>query len=114
MQIYNITPVPAPRMTRSDKWKKRPVVLKHFAFRDECKLKKITVKSGDSIIFVLPMPKSWSKKKKAEYDSKPHEQKPDLDNLCKSLLDAIYEDDSHIHTLNLKKIWGYDGKIIIE
>ncbi|AWF39599.1 crossover junction endodeoxyribonuclease RusA superfamily protein [Proteus mirabilis] len=30
-------------MTQADKWKKRPPVLKYFAFKDEVKLNKITL-----------------------------------------------------------------------
>jgi len=32
--IVHSNPVPAPRMTQRDKWKKRPVVLEYFAWRD--------------------------------------------------------------------------------
>ncbi|HHE6457291.1 TPA: RusA family crossover junction endodeoxyribonuclease, partial [Proteus mirabilis] len=34
MKVFNIEPVPKPRMTQADKWKKRPPVLKYFAFKD--------------------------------------------------------------------------------
>jgi len=112
---YNIVPVPKPRMTRSDKWKKRPPVLRYFAFKDEVRLKKVHVNEcGDHITFVIPMPNSWSKKKKAEYDGKPHQQKPDKDNLEKALLDAIYDEDSHVWDSRVSKVWGYEGKIIIK
>jgi len=30
-----------------------------------------------------------------------------------ALLDAIYEDDAHIHELTLKKVWAVDGAIEI-
>ena len=33
--------------------------------------------------FILPMPKSWSKKKKQLMHGKPHIIKPDLDNIIK-------------------------------
>ena len=35
----NIQPVAKPRMTRSDRWKKRPVVLKYWQFKDALKEK---------------------------------------------------------------------------
>ena len=37
--IYDITPCPKPRQTQSDKWKKRPPVLRYRAFADEVRLK---------------------------------------------------------------------------
>ena len=54
------------------------------------------------IVFYLPIPKSVNKKKRAEMlDGKiKHTKKPDIDNLIKSVLDALnglaYADDSQI------------------
>jgi len=113
--IYDITPVPAPRMTQSDRWKKRPCVMRYFAFRDEVRLKKVKFENGDSINFFMPMPKSWSKKKKKEMHGKYHTQTPDIDNLLKALMDSVYEDDSHIHSIGgLHKIWSHSGMIQIQ
>ena len=67
--------------------------------------------NGAHITFVLPVPK---KPKKFQRHGMPHQQKPDLDNLIKSVLDALFEDDSHIYDLSAKKIWGDVGQIIIE
>ncbi|MBT9425870.1 RusA family crossover junction endodeoxyribonuclease [Enterobacter oligotrophicus] len=60
------------------------------------------------------MPKSWSKKKRTAMYGQPHQVKPDLDNLTKSLLDALFEDDAHIWDARTSKIWGETGMIIIE
>ena len=116
MILLDITPVPKPRQTRADKWKKRPSVLRYRAFADEIRLK---LDSGTdlndcNIKFALPMPKSWSKKKKKEMDGMPHQQTPDIDNLIKALLDAVYSNDSGIHSLGkIKKIWSTKGHIVI-
>lgn len=32
MKIYDITPIGKPRMTRADKWKQRPPVMRYRAF----------------------------------------------------------------------------------
>ncbi|MBO4148369.1 RusA family crossover junction endodeoxyribonuclease [Enterobacter ludwigii] len=115
MPKYIITPVGKPRMTRRDKWKQRPPVMRYRMFCDEARLHGIRVpESGAHITFVLPMPPSWSKKKREAMDGQPHQQKPDLDNLKKSLLDALFEDDSHIWGTRTSKIWGETGMIIIE
>lgn len=115
MPKYIITPVGKPRMTRRDKWKQRPPVMRYRIFCDEARLHGIRVpESGAHITFVLPMPPSWSKKKREAMDDQPHQQKPDLDNLKKSLLDALFEDDSHIWDARTSKIWGETGMIIIE
>ena len=115
MTEFLITPCPAPRMTRSDKWKKRPCVLRYFAFRDDVKLNKVTVEPyGSHVTFYLPMPKSWSKKKKSQKLNTLHQQKPDSDNLLKALLDSIFKDDAHIADIRVTKIWSDVGKISIK
>ena len=110
---YPITPVPKPRQTRSDKWNVRPCVARYRAFADEVRLRGVTVLSGDSVTFVIPMPKSWSKKKRAQMNGKPHMAKPDVDNLGKACFDACHSDDSHIWKITLIKIWGESGSIRI-
>lgn len=73
------------------------------------------MENGDSITFILPMPKSWSRKKKSIMDGQGCTSKPDVDNLLKALLDALFLDDAHIWKISrLEKVWGYQGKIIIE
>jgi Holliday junction resolvase RusA-like endonuclease len=114
MKSYEIVPMGKPRMTQKDKWAKRPAVLRYRAFKDECRLKKVVVpESAAHIIFVIPMPSSWSKQKRAEMAGKGHQQKPDLDNLHKALLDAVFEEDSHVFDHRVSKIWGVTGKILI-
>lgn len=111
--IYDITPMGKPRMTQRDRWKKRPVVLRYHAFKDEVRLKKVELPESYHIIFVLPMPKTWSKKKKEAMKGTAHQQTPDKDNLEKALLDALHTNDAHIWTGCVSKIWGYEGKIIV-
>ncbi|WNP36369.1 RusA family crossover junction endodeoxyribonuclease [Enterobacter kobei] len=115
MPKYIITPVGKPRMTRSDKWKERPPVVRYRMFCDEVRMHDIHVpESGAHITYVMPMPESWSKKKRALMHGKPHQQKPDIDNLTKALLDALFDDDAHIWDVRTTKIWGETGMIIIE
>jgi Holliday junction resolvase RusA-like endonuclease len=66
-----------------------------------------------SMQFDIPMPKSWSKKKRAEMLNKPHTQKPDLDNLLKLVEDAlngvVWEDDAQIASYGfVAKYWTCD------
>ena len=110
--IYDITPMAKPRMTQRDKWKKRPIVLRYQAFCDEVRLRKVPFpESGAAITFFLPMPKSWSEKKKEAMAHKPHLQRPDLDNLIKALADAVHKDDSRIWDFSCSKFWARAGCI---
>jgi len=72
--------------------------------------------SNASVTFIVPMAESWSKKKRKQFDGKPHQPKggPDLDNFLKALGDALYKNDSCIWDVHIRKVWGYEGKIIID
>lgn len=62
----------------------------------------------------MPMPKSWSAKKRAVMNGQRHRQTPDLDNLMKSICDALYSNDSHISEMHAVKRWGQEAAIIVE
>ena len=109
---YNITPVSKPRQTRSDKWKQRPCVMRYRAFADEVRLNGVEVhENGSVVVFGMPMPKSWTKKKRAVFLGKAHQQKPDIDNLLKAVLDAIFDDDCAVWDIRAVKVWACDGFI---
>ena len=113
--IYPITPIPKPRMTRSDKWRKRPAVVRYFEYCNEIRRLGVTLpECGAKITFCLPMPESWSKKKRLLMNRQPHQQKPDLDNLIKALCDAIHEEDQHIWQYEARKLWAENGSISID
>ena len=112
-----INPIGKPRMTQRDKWAKRKCVVKYFEFadamREEAEKKNFKISEAVEIEFRLPMPKSWSKKKKIEMLGQSHTQKPDIDNLIKAVLDSLLDDDSGVHTVRASKKWGIDGQIKI-
>lgn len=111
---YQINPVAKPRMTQADRWKKRPPVVRYHEFKDQVRANKVELsESGLEIIFEIPMPKSWSKKKKAQMNGQAHQQRPDLDNLLKALFDAVYTEDCQIWSYRASKFWAYQGSITI-
>ena len=114
----NIPPCPKPRMTKADRWRKRPSVLKFFAFRDavrQYKTSNVVLQSAyhsnnlefDSfeIEFHVPMPKSWSKTKREDKDGTPHQQRPDLDNYLKAWKDSVYDEDAIVWKVKASKLW---------
>lgn len=119
MKVFNITPVAKPRMTRRDKWLSppRPKVAKYRAFCDEVRLQAqwfVMPTENYHVIFVLPMPMSWSKKKREAMKGTPHQQTPDKDNLEKAFLDALCPvSDAQVWDGRVSKIWGIKGKIVI-
>lgn len=118
VQIYTITPVPAPRMTKRDKWlmPRRPSVQRYFDFAERVRKCINELPQPCKVTFYIEMPKSWSKKKKAMMNGKPHLSKPDQGNLQKALEDAVYykRDDSHIWSVWVEKRWSETPHIAIE
>lgn len=110
--VIPIAPVPKPRMTQRDKWKKRPIVERYFQFKDEIH----TLVRGDldarfTVVFYIAMPASWSVKKKELYNGKPHQNKPDIDNYLKAFMDALCSDDSYVFDAQAQKFWAEEGRI---
>jgi Holliday junction resolvase RusA-like endonuclease len=116
LAIIEIEPNTKPRMTRADKWKKRPCVLQYRAFCDDLRLKTrgFQLSGSYKIIFYLSMPKSWSKKKRDLMRGQAHQKTPDLDNLLKAVNDALLEQDKIIFQIEASKWWADEGEIIIQ
>lgn len=121
--IIPIDPCAKPRMTQRDKFNPSTAAIKYFNWKDE--LNRLAHELGipldlpgqiQSIIFMVPMPKSWSVKKKNSMYSKPHQSRPDLDNYLKALQDALCKEDSHIYSIKgeLGKYWNTEGRIILK
>lgn len=114
---FNIEPIGKPRMTQRDKWKGRACVLRYNAFKDYLRLNKGDFILSDkySVLCCIPFPKSYSKKKCKELFLKPHQEKPDKDNIEKALMDSPLriDDDKKIFDSRVKKVWSYKPAIFI-
>ena len=118
-QVLNINPIGKPRMTRSDKWKKRPAVVRYHEWKDSLRSELMRLKIDLSntnvfnFVFIIEMPESWSAKKKAQYVGEAHQVKPDIDNILKAILDTVNKQDQTVFKVSMEKRWGFEGKIII-
>lgn len=118
MFIAPLKPIGKPRQTISDKWRERPVVMRYRAWADQlraaAKAQKFYLTNGLHYLFLVPMPVSWSKKKRAEKNRSWCDQKPDLDNAIKATWDALAKEDKRIaHIGSAKKVWSISPAIII-
>ena len=71
------------------------------------------------IRFFMPIPASYSQKKKLEMVGKPHFCKPDSSNLLKwaedlGTLAGIYYDDAYIYKIDLEKIYDLNPRTEFE
>lgn len=109
-----LTIIGAKRMTQADKSLRRPAIRAYMEFRN--KLVELAGKYPvpDLLNFKcwIPMPESWSKRKKASMDGQPHKQRPDLDNAAKCLMDTLFEgnDSGVFGTEGQFKFWCRQGK----
>lgn len=119
-----------PRMTRADRitlaklrkgsrlnareMKRAPLLGRWLAYCDEVKYMRVRLDLDRfyHVIFVIPMPSSWSAKKRGEMCMRKHQKKPDKDNLEKALLDAMYSEDMAAWDGRVTKVWGTEGAII--
>jgi Holliday junction resolvase RusA-like endonuclease len=108
----DVAPCSAPRQSRRDTYDPCPAVVRYRAFQNQVALEWNLVHqefpaAGARVTFWIPMPQSWSRKKKAHMQYQPHTSKPDIDNLCKALLDSLFRkrEDSHIYDLYIAKFW---------
>jgi len=126
--LFDTVPIGKPRMTQSDKWKtnpnhldinkrQRPAVTRWFAYKNQLLAQAMQMRfEMDNFldaIFLIPMPDSWSKKKKEAHNGLPMKVKPDTDNITKGIKDIFCKDDSHIWWERAEKRWAYKGSIII-
>lgn len=71
-------------------------------------------------VFVLPIPKSTTKRNRAamEAGDVPHTKKPDIDNLLKFVMDCLngvlWHDDAAVVSVAARKVYGAEPKTIIE
>lgn len=126
--VFDIVPMGAVRMSQSDRWKtnpnhldpnkrQRPEVTRYFKFKDlvrqQAKIMGYNQGSTLDIIFCVPMPTSWSKKKRDAMNKMPVKTRPDIDNYVKAFLDALLIEDGHIWMLKCEKRYAYGGSIIV-
>ena len=126
--VFDITPMGAVRMSQSDRWKTNPnhadpnkrqrvEVSRYFHFKDlvRSQAKAMNFVQGCTleIVFCVPMPTSWSKKKREAMNKLPVKTRPDIDNYVKAFLDAMLIEDGHIWSIKAEKRYAFFGSIIV-
>jgi Holliday junction resolvase RusA-like endonuclease len=107
-----VYPIGKPRMTRRDKWAKRPAVLKYRIFADALRTCMEGIDLSDviflGVVAYLPFPASYGAKKREALAGKPHREKPDFDNVLKAVADALVDEDKGIALSSFRKYWEDD------
>lgn len=126
--LFDVIPMGAVRMTQSDRWKTNPnhldpkkrqreVVRRYFKFKNDMFLQALAMKFelGDFLdaVYFIPMPQSWSEKKRKQMVGLPCKVKPDTDNITKAIKDALKVEDGDVWYEKAEKRWGFLGSILI-
>lgn len=126
--MFDLIPMGAVRMTKRDriftnpnhadpKKRQRKVVMQYFAYKSAlfvlAKQMKFELNEVLDALYLIPMPDSWSEKKKQRMNGLPCKVKPDTDNITKGIKDALKKNDSDIWWEKAEKRWAYNGSIII-
>jgi Holliday junction resolvase RusA-like endonuclease len=115
-----MTAIGKPRMTKRDRWAKRKCVVNYFAWANNMRLlapmdKLPVFPKIIDIIAWMPMPKSWSRKKRELKDAMLHDEKPDWDNIGKAVCDVLFGEDKFIGCGSVRKYWhNGEGKVFIK
>lgn len=131
--ILNVTPQTFIRATQGDRIffriersQLRPEGLKRLKRLERYNNYKITLsgaaksqqfilpEQGAHIIFYVPVSKSWRKHKKQSAHMELHQERPDLDNYFKALMDSLLSEDKHIADVRLTKRWVNEERGWIE
>jgi Holliday junction resolvase RusA-like endonuclease len=69
------------------------------------------------VLAVFAVPPSWSKAKRKDRLHGPHCQKPDGDNVLKSIKDALnriaWADDGQVYDARVRKVWGTVDQTVV-
>lgn len=112
--IYGV-PIGKPRMTRADRWKKRPCVMRYRVWADLAR----QVVYGDLAMkarLLAPteiVVMAYFEPPKGKRRLGPHTQKPDGDNILKAVCDALFQNDEMIYKKTVEKYWT-NGKARVE
>lgn len=119
IEIKHIEPMGAVRMTGRGKYVKdnakryleyKKVIYFEVLQQLKHKYNPIDAAIGVNIVFKMPIPSSWSEKKKQEHMDKLHTKKPDIDNLVKGLFDAVngllWVDDNRVANMMVSKVYS--------
>jgi Holliday junction resolvase RusA-like endonuclease len=120
--LFNVKPVPKPRMTRNDKWRKRPCVVAYHDFKDTVRLQAnlagYVLPDSFKVTFGVPFPRSYKQNKRDALVGQPCKlvhRTGDVDNYVKAIMDTIREEDNGVWHVDMKKIWAYgEGFVEIE
>ena len=126
--LFDVIPMGAVRMTQSDRWKTNPkhtdlnkrqreVVTRYFEFKDSIKKQaeqlKFKVSGVLEIVFLVPMPFTWSEKKKVRHNKQPVETRPDIDNYVKAFMDGLEVEDGFVWKVIAEKRHAFKGSILV-
>ena len=120
LATFQVMPMGAVRMNRRSMYNaaSRLRVERYFAYKDELgkqiyeavaigkRFRLVDLESAAWWKFFLPMPTSWSAKKRRELANTGLTKTPDFDNLVKAVYDSVFDNDSRAYDVRSSKYWS--------
>ena len=107
-------PLARPRLSRHTTYNPQSHLLKEFNLVIDSQNPNKSMFIGPiemNVVFYMPIPKSWSKKKQDEVYATFHKKRPDISNLIKFVEDGVqgvlYDDDCIISSVTAQKIYSF-------
>jgi len=120
--VYYTTPLGKPRMTQRDSWKQRPRVMRYRTWADGLRaavIGRVNIPPAEKVASLswrayFEPPQWWPKKKRVAAIGQQHRIRPDIDNLLKAGMDALFKKDAGIASVKIVKLWDWVARTEIE
>jgi hypothetical protein len=114
VQVLTIRAQGKPTMVSSDRYRKRPAVLRYRAYADHLRLLGAVLPESYLVIAYFAMPASWSNAERRRRDLTPHQVKPDGTNILKGIEDVLCpHGDQQLFDGRFRKVWAHADRIVI-
>lgn len=114
VQVLAIRAQGKPTMVSSDRYRKRPAVLRYRAYADHLRLLGALLPESYLVIAYFAMPASWSGAERGRRHLTPHQVKPDGTNILKGVEDVLCpRGDQQLFDGRFRKVWAASDRMVI-
>lgn len=114
VQVLSIRAQGKPTMVSSDRYRKRPAVLRYRVYADHLRLLGAVLPESYLVVAYFAMPASWSGAERRRRLHTPHQVKPDGTNILKGVEDVLCpRGDQQLFDGRFRKVWALADRMVI-